>query len=159
MLSHFSRVWLFVTSWTVAHQRCSWDSPDQNIGVGCHALLLGIFPTQGMNPCLLSLLYWQGDSSPLAPCGQPPNIWDKCSAPVPPLEFQALEWSMGASNPPWLSVMKTSPGHETSFSLSLSHGANPGKCQNLKAWEKPCMRHPPHHTPDLRQKDNGTEVK
>ena len=26
------------------------DSPGKNIGVGCHALLQGIFPTQGSNP-------------------------------------------------------------------------------------------------------------
>ena len=32
------------------------DSPGKNTGVGCHALLQGIFPTQGMNPCLLCLL-------------------------------------------------------------------------------------------------------
>ena len=31
------------------------DSPGKNIGVGCHALLQGIFPTQGSNPCLLQL--------------------------------------------------------------------------------------------------------
>ena len=28
------------------------DSPDKNIGVGCYALLQGIFPTQGSNPGL-----------------------------------------------------------------------------------------------------------
>ena len=34
---------------------CPWDSPGQNTGVGFHALLLqGIFPTQGLNPCLLA---------------------------------------------------------------------------------------------------------
>ena len=33
---------------------CSWDSPGKNSGVGCHALLQGIFPTQGSNPCLLT---------------------------------------------------------------------------------------------------------
>ena len=27
--------------------------------MGCHALLQGIFPTQGSNPCLLCLLHWQ----------------------------------------------------------------------------------------------------
>ena len=27
-----------------------WDSPGKNTGVGCHALLQGIFPTQGSNP-------------------------------------------------------------------------------------------------------------
>ena len=29
------------------------DSPGKNAGVGCHALLQGIFPTQGSNPGLL----------------------------------------------------------------------------------------------------------
>ena len=29
-----------------------WDFPGKNTGVGCHALLQGIFPTQGSNPCL-----------------------------------------------------------------------------------------------------------
>ena len=28
------------------------DSPGKNTGVGCHALLQGIFPTQGLNPSL-----------------------------------------------------------------------------------------------------------
>ena len=27
------------------------DSPGKNTGVSCHALLQGIFPTQGSNPC------------------------------------------------------------------------------------------------------------
>ena len=31
---------------------CPWDSPSKNAGVGCHALLQGIFLTQGLNPCL-----------------------------------------------------------------------------------------------------------
>ena len=35
---------------------CSWDSPGKNTGAGCRALLQGIFPTQGLNPCLL---LWQ----------------------------------------------------------------------------------------------------
>ena len=32
---------------------CPWDSPCKNTGVGCHAFLQGIFPTQGSNPGLL----------------------------------------------------------------------------------------------------------
>ena len=32
---------------------CPWDSPGQNPGVGCHFLLQGIFPTQGLNLHLL----------------------------------------------------------------------------------------------------------
>ena len=34
------------------------DSPGKSTGVGCHALLQGIFPTQGSNPCLFCLLHW-----------------------------------------------------------------------------------------------------
>ena len=33
-----------------------WDSPGKNSGVGCHALVQGIFPTQGLNPHPLCLL-------------------------------------------------------------------------------------------------------
>ena len=36
---------------------CPWGSPSKNPGVGCHALLQGIFLTQGSNLCLLQLLY------------------------------------------------------------------------------------------------------
>ena len=34
---------------------CPWDSPGQDTGVGCPALLQGVFPTQGLNPLLLPL--------------------------------------------------------------------------------------------------------
>ena len=34
---------------------CPWHSPGKNTGTGCHALLQGIFPTQGSNPHLLHL--------------------------------------------------------------------------------------------------------
>ena len=50
----FSRVWLFVTPWTVAYRLLHpWDFPGNSTGVGCHCLLQGIFPTQGSNPGLL----------------------------------------------------------------------------------------------------------
>ena len=32
---------------------CPWNSPGKNTGVGCHSLLQGIFPTQGLNLGLL----------------------------------------------------------------------------------------------------------
>ena len=32
---------------------CPWPSPAKNTGMGCHFLLQGIFPTQGLNLCLL----------------------------------------------------------------------------------------------------------
>ena len=39
--------------------------------MGCHALLQGIFPTQGLNLLLLCLLHWQVGSLPLVPPGKP----------------------------------------------------------------------------------------
>ena len=47
------------------------DFPGKNFGVGCHALLQGISPTQGSNPCLLCLLHWQVGSLPWCPLGSP----------------------------------------------------------------------------------------
>ena len=51
-------------------------------GVGCHALLQEIVPTQGLNPRLLCLLHWWVDSLPLAPPGKPcpPSIVPSYSA-------------------------------------------------------------------------------
>ena len=40
----------------------------RNTGVGCHFLLRGIFPDQGLN---LQVLHWQADSLPLSHQGQP----------------------------------------------------------------------------------------
>ena len=48
-----SHVWLFATPWNVTRLLCLWTSPGENTGVGCHSLLQGIFPTQGLNPGLL----------------------------------------------------------------------------------------------------------
>ena len=36
---------------------CPWNFSGKNTGVSCHFLLQGIFPTQGLNPCLLHLLH------------------------------------------------------------------------------------------------------
>ena len=47
------------------------DSPGKNTGVGCHALLQGIFPTQGLSPPLLRLLCWQVGALPQAPPEKP----------------------------------------------------------------------------------------
>ena len=44
-----SRVQLSVTPWTVARQAPLSIWTGKNTGVGCHFLLQGIFPTQGLN--------------------------------------------------------------------------------------------------------------
>ena len=70
----FSCVQLFETPWTVALQAPLFmDSPGKNTGVGCHALLQGIFLTQGSNLRLFHLLHWQARSLPLVPLGKPKN--------------------------------------------------------------------------------------
>ena len=50
---------------------CPWDFPGKNTGVGCHLLLQGIFPTQGLNLHLLHLLHWQAGSLPAEPPKKP----------------------------------------------------------------------------------------
>ena len=53
MLSHsimFNSLWPHGLQ--PARLLCPWDSPGKNTGVDCHALLQGIFPTQGSNPGL-----------------------------------------------------------------------------------------------------------
>ena len=50
--------------------------PGKKSGVSCHSLLQGIFLTQGLNPCLLCLLYWQADCLPTEPPGKPQrHVW------------------------------------------------------------------------------------
>ena len=56
VLSCFSRVQLFVTHGLYPTRLlCPWDSSGKNTGVGCRALLQGIFPAQELNPHLLHL--------------------------------------------------------------------------------------------------------
>ena len=45
----------FTAPWTVACTKVlrPWDFPGKSTGVGCHFLLQGLFPTQGLNPHLL----------------------------------------------------------------------------------------------------------
>ena len=50
------------------------NSPGRNTGVGCHALLQGIFPTQGLNSCLLHVLHWQAGSLPLVLPRKPQGV-------------------------------------------------------------------------------------
>ena len=55
-----------------------WNSPGQNTGVGCHALLQGIFPTQGSNPglshCRWILYQLSQQGNPPLPLGRR-NLW------------------------------------------------------------------------------------
>ena len=56
---------LLFSPWVVSNSArllCPWDFPSMNTRVGCHFHLQGIFPIQGLNPCLLhsrrGLYHW-----------------------------------------------------------------------------------------------------
>ena len=96
----------FTTAETATHQApLSWDFLGKNTGEGCHFLLLGGFPTQGLNP---SLLLWQADFLPLSCQRSPqwsiqfssvaqscPSLCDpmNCSMPGLPVHHQFLEFT------------------------------------------------------------------
>ena len=76
----FSRVWLFVTPWTVARQApLSIGFPRQEYWSGSPFPSPGIFPTQGSKSPLLRLLHWQVGSLPLAP---PENVLMSLRSPA-----------------------------------------------------------------------------
>ena len=84
------------------------DSPGKDIGVDCHALLHGIFPTQGLNPGLphcrqiLYQLSHQGS----------PRI----------LEWVAYPFPRGSSQPRnWTGVSCIAGGFFTSWATKLCH--------------------------------------
>ena len=92
-----SRVWLFTTPWIVARQTlCPWSFPGKDTGVGCHFLLQGIFLSQGTNPHLLRLLYWQAGSLPLHHLESPPNHWT--AREIPKEKFYKYKESMQKDN-------------------------------------------------------------
>ena len=66
-----THVRLFVTLWTRAHPSpLSMEFASKEYWSGfCYFLLQGIFPIQGSKLCLLHLLHWQADSSPLCCLG------------------------------------------------------------------------------------------
>ena len=59
--------------WTAAHQTpLSMKFSRQEYWSGLHFLFQRIFPTQGLNLCLLHLLNWHACSLPAEPPGKPP---------------------------------------------------------------------------------------
>ena len=92
LMSHSVMSDSFATPWTVAHQAplCPWDSPGKNTGVGCHFLLQGIFPTQGLH---LHLLHWQADSLPLSHQRSPNNTCFIYFIHIKPNHF-AVHWKL-----------------------------------------------------------------
>ena len=53
---------------------CPWESPGKNTRVGCHALLQGILPTQGLNPGVPHCR-WYTHTHTLSPILTPACSW------------------------------------------------------------------------------------
>ena len=67
----------------------SGDSPGKNTGVGCHALLQGIFPTQGLSPGVLHcrrILYWLSHQGS-------PRILERVACPLSTGSSQPRNWT------------------------------------------------------------------
>ena len=79
LLSHFSRVWLCSPAdCSQPGSSIHGNSPGKNTGVGCHALLQGIFLTQGSNSQSAATIRWVGELTswpvPALLC-HPPRFW------------------------------------------------------------------------------------
>ena len=104
---------------------CPWDSPGKNTRVDCHALLLGIFLTRGLNLCLLLLLHWQAGFVCVRVC--------VCVCFTASTTFEALHHIMG-----WQSGKSTSQAfHKNRFDCCKKVCL---KRQKLGVGERHCSR-------------------
>ena len=71
---------------------CPWQSPGKDAGVGCHALLQGIFRTQGLNLSPLCLLHCRRFFSHCA-------AWDQCKS--------NLQWGITSHWSEWRSSQRS----------------------------------------------------
>ena len=75
-LSHFSCVWLFVTTWPIAHKGpLSLGFSRQEYWNGLPCLPPGDLADLLIEPMSLSLLHWQACSLPLVPLGKPIGLY------------------------------------------------------------------------------------
>ena len=121
---------------------CPWDSPGKNTGVECHALLQGIFPTQGSTPHLLHLLHWQVSSLPLVP---PRKVKVKgaqsCPTLCDPIDYRVhgilqariLEWVAVTFSRGSFPTQGLNPGlpHCRRVLYQLSHRGNSSVLRNI----------------------------
>ena len=70
-----------------------WNFPGKSTPVGCHFLLQETVPTQGLNPRLLGLFYWQQHSFPLSHRGSPLNMKTGESG------FHVVRWTCSLTGP------------------------------------------------------------
>ena len=144
-----SRARLFATPWIVCTKLLRpWDFQGKSTRVGCHFLLQGIFPTQGLNPglshCRQTLYHLSHQGSPkMSCCCQDASVVSTlcdpmdCSLPgfsiCGILQARTLEWVSISFSNAWKWKVKVK-----SFSLSDSqwpHGLQPTRL--LHPWDIP----------------------
>ena len=89
---------------------CPLNFPGKNTGVGCHFVLQGIFPTQGLKLCLFSLLHWLVGSLPL---------WHLRSQPEFPVTKHNRKQYLHV-HALWTGLFCWEPGVLATFSLKFS---------------------------------------
>ena len=128
--------------------------------MGCHALLQGIFPTQGSNPRLLCLLHWQVGSLPLAPTGKP----SQCTNPffsvshglfsVSP-EYLLLHWVRVEDSWPRFLLRSSLP---VVGPLASRSAAWPGTGRNTQDKHRSGGQGPNSHAAQLRRLGHSPEA-
>ena len=117
------------------------DFPGKNTGVGCHALLLGIFPTQGLNPRLLhcrQILYQLShQGSPgihISPLFRFPSHLGHHRATLvaqmvknPPAMQETQVWSLGQEDP----LEKGMATHSSILIWRIPWTEEPGRQQSM----------------------------
>ena len=122
-----------VASVMSARPHCSWNFPGKNTRVGCHFLLWGIFPIQGLNLYLLCLLHWQAlGPLPGVPPGKPHqlNIW------VSFLEkLESGGFNAGFHSPLFLLLNDPKPVLDLKYFESQLSGASLCLCRRNFTWQ------------------------
>ena len=97
------------------------DFLGKNTGVSCCALLQDIFQNEGLNLCLLCLLYWQAGSLPLVPPGKPFLVYQfspsVMSDSLPPHGLQHASFPVHLICHPFSSCLQSFPA-SGSFQMS-----------------------------------------
>ena len=119
------------------------DSPGKNTGMGCHALLQGIFPTQGLNPglphcrqILYHLSHWGS-----------PRILEWVAYSLPRGNFLTQESNQGLLHCTWilyqLSYLGSPPFTFSSVQFSRSVKSDSLRPHELQHARPPCPSPPP----------------
>ena len=114
-------------------------SQAKNTGLGCHALLQGIFPTQGSNPRLLCLLNWQVGSLPLVTPGKPLSLLHSLSKQR---GFSARPDTRLQGSLPALCIIYLlpffSPGRQRPHPVHLEHSKHSVDSYSILPENQPC---------------------